>query len=87
MKKRFGKLSKGEQEKVETEYHRMKPQDLNQRMSRAKRFSPGAIRLPAKLVEHLQVLAESEGEPGYQAMVRRWIEERLQEETSSLAES
>jgi len=39
--------------------------------------------LPPKLVENLKNLAESEGEPEYQAMVKRWIEERLQRETTT----
>jgi hypothetical protein len=80
MKRQFSKLPKGEREKIETEYHWMKPADFDARMSHAKRHSPGAIRLPSKLVENLQTLAQSEGEPEYQAMVRRWIEERLQQE-------
>lgn len=83
MKKQFGKLPKAARENIETQYHRMKPEDFDELMSRAKRHSPGAIRLPPKLVETLKIVAESEGEPEYQAMVRRWIEERLQQETSS----
>ena len=83
MKKQFGKLAKGEREKIEAQYHRMNPGDLDERMSHAKRYSPSAIRLPPKLVENLRVLAQSEGEPEYQAMVRRWIEERLQQERSA----
>ena len=83
MKKQFGKLPKGESGKIETQYHKMNLQDFDERMSRAKRQSPGAIRLPSKLVENLRMLAESEGEPEYQAMVKRWIEERLQQETST----
>ena len=83
MKKQFAKLSKSEREKIETRYHRMSPQDLDERMSRAKRRSPGAIRLPLRLVENLKTLAESEGEPEYQTMVKRWIEERLQQERST----
>ena len=83
MKKQFGKLPKIEREKIETRYHEMSPRDFDLRMSRAKRQSPGAIRLPSKLVENLKTLAESEGEPEYQTMVKRWIEERLQQETST----
>jgi hypothetical protein len=83
MKKQFGKLPKAEKEKIETEYHKMSPQHFDERMSRSKRQSSGAIRLPSKLVESLKSLAESEGEPEYQTMVKRWIEERLQEETST----
>jgi hypothetical protein len=80
MKKRFGKLPKAERKKIEAQYHRMKPEDLDKTMSCAKRHSPGAIRLPPELVEILRMLAESEGEPEYQVMVRLWIEERVQRE-------
>ena len=83
MKKQFGKLPKTEREKIEAQYHRIKPEDLDELMSHAKRHTPSAIRLPAELVETLKMVAESEGEPEYQAMVRRWIEERLQQETSA----
>ena len=83
MKKQFGKLAKTEREKIEAQYQRMKPADFQERMSQAKRHSPGAIRLPAKLVETLKMVAESEGEPEYQTMVRRWIEERLRQKTSA----
>jgi hypothetical protein len=82
MKKQFGKLSKIERTKIETQFHKMSAQDFDERMSRAKRRNPGAVRLPSKLVEILRSLAESEGEPEYQIMVKRWIEERLQQETS-----
>jgi len=83
MKKQFGKLPKAEREKIERQYHRMNPTDLDERMAHAKRHSPGAIRLPAELIETLKMVAESEGEAEYQAMVRRWIEERLRQETSA----
>ena len=83
MKKQFGKLSKLETETIETQYHKMSPQDFDERMSHVKRQSPGAVRLPTKLVENLKTLAESEGEPEYQTMVKRWIEERLRQETSN----
>lgn len=83
MKKQFGKLLKAERDKIEGQYHRMDPADLDEGMSHAKRHSPGAIRLPPDLVQTLKMLAESEGEPEYQAMVRRWIEERLEQETSA----
>ena len=33
MKKKFAKLSKREQEKTESEYHRMKPEDFDEIMS------------------------------------------------------
>ena len=81
MKKKFGNLSKEEQEKRETEYHRMKPQEFNQLMARPKRYSPPAIRLPAAWLDRLEVMAELEGEPDYHIMVRRWIEERLRQES------
>ena len=80
MKKQFGKLPKAERERIESQYHRMNPADFEERMSQAKRHSPGAIRLPAELVETLKMVAESEGEPEYQPMVKRWIEERLRKE-------
>ena len=83
MKQQISKLPKVEQERIELQYHRMKPEAFDARMSRAKRHSPGAIRLPQQLVETLKMVAESEGETEYQAMVRRWIEERLQQETST----
>ena len=83
MKKQVGKLPKSEREKIGAQYHRMKPADFEERMSKAKQHSPRAIRLPAELVETLKMVAESEGEREYQAMVKRWIEERLRQETSS----
>ena len=83
MRKRFGKLPKAEQEKIEAQYHRMKPEELDPLMSQAKRHTPTAIRLSAHLVQTLKIVAESEGEAEYQAMVRRWIEERLEQETSA----
>jgi hypothetical protein len=52
MKKQFRKLTKSEKESVETQYHKMSPQDFDERMSRLKRQSLGAIRLPSKLVEN-----------------------------------
>jgi len=81
MKKRFAALAATEREKIETRYHRMKPEQLDRVMSRARRHVPSAIRLPAKLVHRLKTVAESEGEPEYQTMVRRWIEERLRKKT------
>jgi len=83
MRKRFGKLPKAERERMEAQYHRMKPEELDEVMSRAKQHTPSAIRLPRQLVQTLKIVAESEGEPEYQTMVRRWIEERLQQETSA----
>ena len=43
MKKQFAKLSKAEQEKVELQYHQMKPDGFDKAMSQAKRHSPTAI--------------------------------------------
>jgi len=83
MKKQFGKLPNSERERIELQYHGMKPEAFDKRMSRGNRHSPRAIRLPQQLVETLKMVAESEGEPEYQVMVRRWIEERLQRETST----
>ena len=80
MKKHFGELPKAEQEKIELEYHRMKPEEFDEQMAQAKRHTPDTIRLPAELVETLKTVAESEGETEYQTMVKRWIEERLQQE-------
>ena len=42
MKRQFAKLSKAEQEKVESEYHRMKPADFDEAMARAKTVRPDA---------------------------------------------
>jgi hypothetical protein len=82
MKKDLAKLPVRERARIESQFHDRNPRDLDERMSHAKRYSPAAIRLPPKLVENLKILAESEGEPEYQAMVKRWIEERLQRETA-----
>ncbi len=43
MKKQFAKLSKAEREKVESEYHHMKPESFNEAMTRAKRHTPIAV--------------------------------------------
>ncbi|MGH9874696.1 MAG: hypothetical protein ACRD9S_19735 [Pyrinomonadaceae bacterium] len=83
MKKKFAKLSKRAQDKVESEYHRLKPADFDKTMSAATRQSPNAVRLPSRLVEKLKTLAEVEGEAEYQTMVRTWIEERLQQEADA----
>jgi hypothetical protein len=40
---KYAKLSKRDREKVESEYHRMKPQDFDDAMTRAKRHTPVAI--------------------------------------------
>jgi hypothetical protein len=81
MKKKFGKLSKEEQEKRESEYHRMKPEEFDRLMTRARRYTPHTVRLPAAWIDGLEAMAELEGEPGYHTMVRRWIEERLRQES------
>lgn len=83
IRKQFRKLPKDQKEGVETEYHRMKPEEFDGMMSRAKRHTPIAIRLPQRLVRILKRVARSEGELEYQTMVRRWIEERLQQKTSA----
>ena len=83
MKKKFAKLSKREQEKVEAEYHRMKPENLDQLMSAATRRTPNTVRLPNRLVEKLKTVANRHGKAEYQTMVKAWIEERLQRETES----
>jgi len=50
MKKKVAKLSKREREGVESEYHRMKPDDLDEVMSAATQHTPNAVRLPSRLV-------------------------------------
>ena len=84
MKKQFSKLSKAEQEEVELEYHQMNPEEFDAQMKQAKRHVPDTIRLPSQLVATLQKMAESAGETGYHTMVRRWIEERLQQESKAV---
>ncbi len=37
---KYAKLSKAEREKVESEYHRLKPQDFDEAMARAKPHRP-----------------------------------------------
>lgn len=80
MSKQFSKLSQAEQEAVELEYHQMRPEEFDELMKEAQQHTPDVIRLPARLVAKLRKKAASAGEPEYQAMVRRWIEERLQQE-------
>lgn len=80
MKKQFSKLSKAEQEEVELAYHQMNPEDFDEMMANAQHHVPNAIHLPSRLVTKLQLVAEAVGEEEYQPMVRRWIEERLQQE-------
>jgi hypothetical protein len=45
MKKKFSKLTKSEQAREEANYHRMKPEELDAVISRAKSHSPDAIHL------------------------------------------
>ena len=40
---RYAKLSKSEREKVESEYHRMKPEEFDKLMSRAKPHAASAM--------------------------------------------
>lgn len=87
MKKEFAKLSRLEQEKVELEYHRMQPEEFDKLMAGAKPHSPDVIRLPQRLVETLKSVARTEGEPEYETMVRRWVEERLRQETRQAPKS
>lgn len=80
MKKQVSKLSKAAQEKRELEYHQMNPAEFDEQMSGAKKHVTDSIRLPREMVETLKAMAESEGERGYQTMVRKWIEQRLHQE-------
>ncbi len=80
MKKKFNRLTKREQEKVEAEYHRMKPENFDETMSTATRQSPNPVRLPNRPVEKLKTVAERQSKSEYQTIVRAWIEERLQRE-------
>jgi len=83
MKKRFDELSKSEQVQAELAYQQMEPEEFEDQMAQATLHTPTALRLPSTLVESLKKVAESEGEPEYQTMVRRWIEERLQRERAA----
>lgn len=40
---KYAKLSKAEREKVELEYHRLKPEDFDAAMSRARRPTPANV--------------------------------------------
>jgi len=82
MKRRFGKITKAEQETIELEYHRMNPREFDEQMLRAKTRVVESIRLPRQMVQSLKAVAESEGKRGYKTMVRKWIEERLHEKAS-----
>jgi len=81
MKSQFAKLSRVEQEKVELEYHRRQPEAFDELLAGAKPHSPDAIHLPQRLVRTLKTVAKTEGEQEYRTMVRRWVEERLRQET------
>jgi len=83
MKKKVAALSKKERERVESEYHRMKPEDFDETMSRASRQSPNAVRLPDRLVTKLKSVAQKKGETEYRNIVKAWIEERLKQETKA----
>lgn len=80
MRKRFSKLTQAKQEEIELEYHQTNPAEFDEQMSKAKKHVADSIRLPREMVETLKVMAESEGERGYQTMVRKWIEQRLHQE-------
>ncbi len=80
MKQRFNELSKTEQQDIELAYHQMKPEDFDEQMKQAEWHVPPVVQLSPQLAETLQVMAESAGETDFQTMVKRWIEERLQQE-------
>jgi hypothetical protein len=84
MKKQFSRLSKPDQQKAELEYHRMKPGQLDYALAKGTHHSPGTIRLSPRLVERLKAFATNEGEPEYQTMVRRWVEQRLRQEAKRI---
>lgn len=81
MKKRLSNLSRAEQEKIELDYHQMDPAEFDTLMSQAKTCTTASLRLPGELVERLKVIARLEGERGYQSLVRKWLSERLEQET------
>ena len=84
MRKQFGKLSKTEQEKVEIAwYHEQSSREFDDVMRRASSHNPDVIRLPARLTATLKKLEKKEGEPEYQLMVTRWLNERVQKEARS----
>ena len=80
MKKRFGTLSKREQERVEAQYHAKSAEEFDLLMTRAKRHSPDVIKVPARLATKLRIRAEREGKRDYEAMVLGWVEERIRKE-------
>src|SRR5260370_40595674 len=72
-KKKLTKLSKRQQEKVEAEYHRMKPEDFDEIMSTATRHAPNAVRLPSRLVDEYVDEPRLAAEP---AALRAWAVSR-----------
>ncbi len=60
----------------------MSPHELDEQMLYAKTHVVESIRMPRQMVWTLKAVAESEGERGYKAMFRKWIEERLHQEAS-----
>jgi hypothetical protein len=84
MKKQLRKPPETKQEKLEDWYHDRNPQEFDSLMSQAATHSPDVIRLPARLTATLKTLAKREGEPEYQAMVTRWLRERVQNESRSV---
>lgn len=76
-----------QQERVELEYHQAKPESFDELMAGAKAHVSNTVRLPRRLVQTLKTVAETEGEPQYESMVRRWVEERLRQETKRAARS
>lgn len=47
MKKRYAELSRAEREKVEADYHRMKPEEFDELMSRGKPRTANLVNDPA----------------------------------------
>lgn len=82
VKKKFSALSKKKQARVETAYHRMKPEHFDDLMSSVTTRTPSAVRLPQRLVKKLKTFADQNGKTEYQTMVRTWIEDRLRQEAS-----
>jgi hypothetical protein len=80
MKRRFGKLTKAKQERIELDYHQTDPHQFDEQITHAKTHVVESIRLPRRMVQNLKSVAESEGRRGYKTMVTKWIEERLRQE-------
>ena len=51
MKRQFSRLSKVQKEKVESEYHGMKPEDFDETMSRAKTHRPETRSRPKRKIK------------------------------------